>query len=138
MSIFNNLFGKKQEAAGASVDEAVKAFLKNIIGEEESSSDTSHYTPKGKFGYDRSNPIMTNGISREYAYLNTLERDDGSPITYNRVGSLMSGVKELPRPMDCYHIFDEATGEQLATLFLYAYSHELSTQAPSGFRFKQQ
>ena len=153
MGLFDKLFGnkgndvkkpdekpnkKRMEIDEKSADEFDEAFKKAFEGmfPKRGGGDIQNFTPKGKFGYELLNPIMVTGLAQERVYLNQLECENGDEITYDRVGSAQSGVAELPRPVDAYNIKNAKTGEEVAVLYIYAYSHGNSVQAPEGFRFK--
>jgi hypothetical protein len=92
------------------------------------------FEPKGRFGYDTENPIMTKSIGEEYRYLDNLESENGEPINYRRFCSL--NVKDFPNPVDAYEITNAITNEKICNLHIYGYSHETSQVAPEGFRLK--
>jgi hypothetical protein len=133
MSILDKLFGSKKRASKE--DKAFQDLFGGMFGEGGNAS-TEHFVPKGKFGYEKSNPVMAKGISNGYAYLNRLECANGDPVAYNRIGSMMSGNEQLPKLMDGYTITNARTGSKICTLYVYGYSHETSAKAPEGFRFK--
>ncbi|MDR2623369.1 MAG: hypothetical protein LBC39_02180 [Methanobrevibacter sp.] len=99
--------------------------------------DTSNFTPKGKFAHDITNPIMTACIPLEYVYLDQLKCDNGDSISYNRLGSVSSESDDLPNLMDKYIITNGNTGKEIATFYVYPYSHEVSLEIPEGFMFSE-
>ena len=141
MGLFNKLFGDKDRKVlinESDADEFDKSFanaLSGILGNS-GNRDTRGFVPKGKFGYELTNPIMTAGIAQGYVYLNQLMCENGDDINYRRIGSFSSGLKELPSPVDGYTIINSRTGIVIGTLYIYAYSHGNSVQAPEGFSFK--
>ena len=135
MGIFNNVFRKKNGST-KDTETAGKAFQELLGGMFDGSANTKHFTPKGKFGYEKSNPILTKGVPAGYAYLNSLECANGDSVAYNRIGSMMSDSDQLPHPMDGYTMTNIRTGREICTLYVYGYSHETSAMAPEGFRFK--
>jgi len=131
----DKLFGDKKKEVSA--DEFAKAFMISLDGIPGTTKrDTSNFVPKGKFGYEPTNPIMANGIARGYAYLAQLKRENGDDIKYVRIGSFSSGLDELPRAVDGYAIVNARTGAEICILYNYAYSHDNSMKTPDGFRFK--
>lgn len=148
MKFFDKLFKRKKEkidydeqfkdifddVAAEMLDEKFRKAFNEITNTD--NEGTENFIPKGKFAYEKSNPIMVKGISQGYRYLSKLELENGDGITYDRIGSFGSGVDELPHPMDGYTIFNELTGKRICTLYIYAYSHENSTNAPEGFKLK--
>jgi hypothetical protein len=122
------------ESSADKFDESFRNALSELLGNK--MRDTKNFVPKGKFGYERTNPIMAKGIAQGYVYLNQLKCENGDDIKYNRIGSFSSGLEELPSPVDGYTIMNARTGKEISTLYIYAYSHGSSVQAPEGFRFK--
>jgi len=98
---------------------------------------TKDFKPKGDYGYEMSNPVMVRGITAGYDFLDSLECDDGDPIRYQRHGAFDARSYNLPEPMDGYHIYNKKTGEEIAFMYIYPYSHETSKEPPEGFRFKK-
>ena len=123
------------EGAADDFDKALASALSGLFGNS-NNRDTRGFVPKGKFGYEPTNPIMTAGIAQGYMYLNQLMCENGDDIKYNRIGSFSSGLNELPNPVDGYTIINSRTSEKIGTLYIYAYSHGNSVQLPEGFRFK--
>ena len=99
---------------------------------------THTFIPSGKFGYEKTNPIMVKSIGQSYDYLDQLECDNGGPIEYKRNGSVKSGSEELENLMDWYTITNSRTNQIICDLFIYAYSHINSEEIPDGFRKKNE
>ena len=131
----NNIY---EDISAEILDERFREAFNEItnLTNNDNKNDPENFIPKGKFGYEKTNPIMAKGISQGYRYLSKLECENGDRITYDRIGSFGSGVDELPHPMDGYIIMNEMTGEKICTLYIYAYSHENSINAPEGFHLK--
>jgi len=98
---------------------------------------TKDFKPEGDFGYTMTNPIMARGVTAANNYLESLECDDGDKIRYERHGAFDAHSYGLSQPMDGFHIYNKKTGEEIAFIYLYEYSHETSKVAPEGFRFKR-
>lgn len=84
----------------------------------------------GEYGITPSNPIPCRTITGSTAYLNQLRATDGARVTYERIGSVTSGV--TPYPVDAYRIYS-LSGENLATLYLSPYQKRVSAKPPTGF-----
>ena len=84
----------------------------------------------GEFGLELTNPIPTNTVFGETAYLAGLRLADGSDIHYERVGSEISPVSD--NPVDVYTVSD-TDGRQVAVLYLSPYNKRNSAKAPKGF-----
>ena len=122
------------DVAAEILDEKFREALNEFSNSDNGA--TENFKPKGNFGYEKSNPIMTKGISQGYRYLDKLVYENGDKITYNRIGSFQRGLDDLSHPMDGYTIINELTGVEICTLYIYPYSHENSTKAPEGFQLK--
>lgn len=84
----------------------------------------------GEFGLEATNPIPVNSIPDSYLYLSRLRTQNGSKITYTRIGSTHApNIKEL---IDVYEV--SVNGNQIATIFICAYNKNTSSKAPKGFR----
>ena len=83
----------------------------------------------GEFGLEITNPIPTSSIPDSYFYLNSLRTQNGSEITFNRIGSM--GAPNISQTIDAYTI--SANGKELATIYICPYNKKTSTKAPKGF-----
>jgi hypothetical protein len=83
----------------------------------------------GEFGLEITNPIPTSSIPDSYFYLNSLRTQNGSEITFNRIGSM--GAPNISQTIDAYTI--SANGQELATIYICPYNKKTSTKAPKGF-----
>ena len=83
----------------------------------------------GEFGLEITNPIPTSSIPDSYFYLGRLRTQNGSEITYNRIGSM--GAPNISHSIDGYTI--SSNGQELATVYICPYNKKTSTKAPKGF-----
>ena len=83
----------------------------------------------GEFGLEITNPIPTSSIPDSYFYLNSLRTQNGSEITFNRIGSM--GAPNISQTIDAYTI--SANEQELATIYICPYNKKTSTKAPKGF-----
>lgn len=86
---------------------------------------------EGKFGFSIGNPIPINGIDNINNYFAKLRLITGESITCKRLGSKPSD--SLPFPVDEYEVYN-ADKKIVATLYIYAYHGQNSTQVPEGFK----
>lgn len=83
----------------------------------------------GEFGLEITNPIPTSSIPDSYFYLNSLRTQNGSKITFNRIGSM--STQNISHTIDAYTI--SANDQELATIYICPYNKKTSTKAPKGF-----
>lgn len=83
----------------------------------------------GEFGLEKTNPIPASSIPHSYFYIGRLRTQNGSEITYNRIGSF--GAPNISHPIDGYSI--SSNGQKLATVYICPYNKKTSTKAPKGF-----
>ena len=83
----------------------------------------------GEFGLEITNPIPTSSIPDSYFYLNSLRTQNGSKITFNRIGGM--SAQNISHTIDAYTI--SANGQELATIYICPYNKKTSTKAPKGF-----
>lgn len=83
----------------------------------------------GEFGLEITNPIPTSSIPDSNFYLNSLRTQNGSEITFDRIGSM--GAPNISHTIDAYTI--SANGQELATIYICPYNKKTSTKAPKGF-----
>ena len=89
-----------------------------------------HQKAYGEYGHEPTNPLLAEDIDSGYKLLSRLRMPDGSRVTYKRVGSQIPS--NIQRPVDKYEISD-ASGKQIATLYLYVYHVVTAYDAPEGF-----
>ncbi len=85
----------------------------------------------GEFGLVPSNPIPCKTVYGSISYLGRLRTPDGTKVTYERSGSIMSDVSR--HPIDVYDV-SHPNGQRLATLFISPYQKRVSGKAPQGFK----
>ncbi|MDG4945734.1 hypothetical protein NMK71_04850 [Weeksellaceae bacterium KMM 9713] len=83
----------------------------------------------GEFGLEITNPIPASSIPDSYFYLNRLKTENGSEITYKRVGGMIA--PNISHTVDAYSI--SANGQELAIIYICPYNKKTSTLAPHGF-----
>ena len=83
----------------------------------------------GEFGLEITNPIPTSSIPDSYFYLNSLRTQNGSKITFNRIGGM--SAQNISHTIDAYTI--SANGQKLATIYICPYNKKTSTKAPKDF-----
>lgn len=88
---------------------------------------------KGRFGFDVTNPVPTNGIFGSNAYLGRLKDKDGQSTSSQRIGS--TGAENINHPIDAYKIFN-TKGKELGVIYLSPYHRTISRRAPDGFILK--
>ena len=87
------------------------------------------WVPFGKFGLEKSNPILTTSIFETTAYLKRLRTPDNKKVDFNRVGSTFSSI---PGPiLDMYEILQN--NKTIATLYFEPHNEINSTEVPEGF-----
>lgn len=84
----------------------------------------------GEFGLEITNPIPTSSIPDSYFYLNRLKTQNGSDITYDRIGSM--SAPNIKHTIDAYRI--SAKGQEIATIYICPYNKKTSAKAPKGFK----
>jgi hypothetical protein len=84
----------------------------------------------GAFGLSMTNPIPTRSILGSRKYLEQLRSADGTRVTYERIGSVISEVTE--QPIDAYRITC-AKRLELGTLYFSPYHRRTSARVPCGF-----
>lgn len=84
----------------------------------------------GEFGLEITNPIPASSVADSYFYLSKLRTQDGSEITYNRIGSM--GAPNIDKPIDSYVL--SLNTERIATIYISAYNKRTSKKAPKGFK----
>lgn len=86
-----------------------------------------------QLGLTPEKPIYTKGIYEQEEYIKSLVLPDGSPIQWQRRGSISPrGVKGL---VDIYDIAD-SQGHPYTTIYINMYGDGSTPQAPRGFQFK--
>lgn len=84
----------------------------------------------GEFGLEITNPIPASSVPDSYFYLNRLRTQNGSEITYQRIGGMQT--PNINQTVDAYSI--SANGREIATIYICAYNKKTSTKAPKGFK----
>ena len=84
----------------------------------------------GEFGLEITNPIPVSSIPDSYVYLNRLRTQNGSKITYNRIGGM--NAPNIKYIIDAYKI--SVNEKQVATFYICAYNRKTSFKAPKGFK----
>lgn len=92
------------------------------------------YVPHGKFGFEKTNPILTKSIFKSTMYLSSLRTTDNKRIFFKRNGSIFTYLKGPI--LDSYDIIQNK--KVIATLFFDPYSDVNSTEAPEGFILNNQ
>lgn len=84
----------------------------------------------GEFGLEITNPIPVSSIPDGYFYLNRLRTENGSEITYHRIGGMKApNIKHI---VDVYEI--SVNGQKAATIYICSYNKKTSSKAPKGFK----
>ena len=129
LSIFYDYILSKNERASEmdSLLEISREFSKssNPTGTDEDIMPEGY----GEFGLEITNPIPTSSIPDSYFYLGRLRTQNGSKITYNRIGSM--GAPNISHSIDGYTI--SSNGKELATIYICPYNKKTSTKTPKGF-----
>ena len=86
------------------------------------------YDPE--YGFVPHKPIYTSGVDGEKQYLHSLRTVAGSPVTWNRRGSM--GVDGVHGMIDIYDVY-LPSGDLYRTLYINMYSATNSTYPPVGF-----
>ena len=89
----------------------------------------------GEFGLEITNPIPIHGIPENEIYLKKLRLNDGSKISWKRIGSC--SPKNIDSIVDNYLIFD-SKGDEVCNLYLCPYNLRTSHKTPKGFIFEGQ
>ena len=84
----------------------------------------------GEFGIEITNPIPVSSIPDSYIYLNRLRTQNGSKITYNRIGGM--NAPNIKNIIDAYKI--SVNEKQVATFYICSYNEKTSCKAPKGFK----
>jgi hypothetical protein len=93
-----------------------------------------HPNSYGEYGYEPTNPMLAEDIGSGHELLSRLRMPDGSRISYKRMGSQIPS--NIQRPVDKYEISD-ASGNQVAILYLYVYLAVTAYDAPEGFAISE-
>ena len=86
------------------------------------------YDPE--YGFVPHKPIYTSGVDGEKQYLHSLRTVAGSPVTWNRRGSM--GADGVHGMIDIYDVY-LPSGDLYRTLYINMYSATNSTHPPVGF-----
>lgn len=84
----------------------------------------------GEFGLEKTNPIPTSSIVDSYFYLGRLRAQNGSEVTYDRIGSMDS--ENIKHTIDGYNLF--VNGDIITTIYICPNNKKTSTKAPKGFK----
>jgi tetratricopeptide (TPR) repeat protein len=87
----------------------------------------------GEFGRCMTNPIPVRGIASNEVYLRKLVTKDNKKIKWERIGSQISEVKGIDKPIDIYEVFTEDRKES-EILYIFPYNRKTSNKAPEGFK----
>ncbi len=90
---------------------------------------------KEDYGLTVDNPIEVVSIQTEYELLSIIVMNDGTPITFKRIGSTIHSDGETN--IDIYEIYKKKLlgKEKIATFYISGYGAENTMKAPKGFRF---
>ena len=84
----------------------------------------------GEFGLEITNPIPTSSVPDSYFYLSKLRTNDGSEITYKRIGSMEA--PNIDQIIDGYVLY--LNNKEITKIFICPYNKRTSTKAPKGFK----
>ncbi|AFL83717.1 hypothetical protein Belba_1079 [Belliella baltica DSM 15883] len=130
-----NRFPDQSELGYLNLSEHGDFFLKDIIDNPQATDMDEIPGAIGKFGLEASNPIPIHGVPNSRIYLDNLRLRNGSPTSYERMGSMSNPSIEMP--IDKYKIYDE-TGKEITTIFISPYHLKCSEKAPEGFMILDQ
>ncbi|OCG61011.1 hypothetical protein [Gilliamella sp. Nev3-1] len=85
----------------------------------------------GEFGLSITNPIPVNSIQGIEDYLSHLRLDNGTKISWKRIGS--TGADNISNIIDIYEIMTYK-GETITDLYISPYHLKTSNKAPKGFK----
>lgn len=131
MGLFD-IFKKTSQPAE---DDPMKAFVQMMEGEiarnPQACSTDSIPEGTGEFGLTVTNPIPVRTIPANEVYLRRLRLEDGSTITWTRLGS--TEINEIWGNIDEYEISDES-GNVIGKIYISPYHRKISNKAPKGYK----
>lgn len=86
---------------------------------------------KGKFGFEKTNPIPVYGMPEIVVYLSKLRLNNGSKIRWQSEGSTIAN--NIKQPIEQYKIYKQ-NGNLITMLYFSPYHRLTSNKAPNGFK----